>query len=279
MNLIFTKTPNRTLQLMLLLAIISIVGSPIKAKAHENDSKPGFFSIMNGAGKCLDVSDSEQKVRGRVQVWDCNNSRNQLWYHDTYGRLVHASGLCLDVLSGNFTDGQSVILYDCHGARNELWDGVEFLQWGRYESGRTGHCLDVHWPERYMNGGRVQIWTCLNGENQQWLAGPDHTINYGSYTVTLKDETEDNCGSTVYLQRSRNMPLIELPRGEGNSVIFPVGDIRRGNEIVIPWGCGHGDVSHDRTRCPNGTNEVYMKRVDNGREFETKCRRVLLSYP
>jgi hypothetical protein len=29
-------------------------------------------------------------------------------------------------------------------------------------------CLDVHSPDRVTNGGRVQIWECHGGINQQW---------------------------------------------------------------------------------------------------------------
>jgi Ricin-type beta-trefoil lectin domain len=33
----------------------------------------------------------------------------------------------------------------------------------------AGKCLDVHEPDQYNNGGRVQVWTCNGRKQQDWF--------------------------------------------------------------------------------------------------------------
>lgn len=36
-----------------------------------------------------------------------------------------------------------------------------------------GKCLDIHFPDLNINGGRTQVWDCWNGPNQRWRFIPD----------------------------------------------------------------------------------------------------------
>ncbi len=73
----------------------------------------------------------------------------------------------LDQEAGTPSDESAVEVQD--GPEEALRrSGLTFdAQAGTVVSG-DGKCLDVHYPDRFLNGGRVQIWDCHGGINQQW---------------------------------------------------------------------------------------------------------------
>lgn len=75
-------------------------------------------------GKCLDADRNENRVGGKVQVWDCNGQPNQRWRWTTNGSLQNEmNGLCLDV--DKYTVGRissaRLQLWSCNGEPQQKW--------------------------------------------------------------------------------------------------------------------------------------------------------------
>ena len=49
----------------------------------------------------------------------------------------------------------------------------------------NGLCLDVHGPDMYVNGGRIQVWGCHGGINQQWRLEQGMLINQGGLCLDV----------------------------------------------------------------------------------------------
>lgn len=121
-------------------------------------------AIVSGGGLCLDVHAPDQRVNGgRVQLWACNGSDQQLW-SIRGGRVVSLAGKCLDVhLPDLRKNGGRVQVWDCNGSIQQRWA----LRGQQLQSG-GGNCLDAHLPTLRQNGGVVQVWGCNGESQQQW---------------------------------------------------------------------------------------------------------------
>jgi hypothetical protein len=126
------------------------------------DKANEYKMLVNGGGKCLDVSPAVARNNGaRIQLWDCNPNEFQRWKNEN-GRFKNASGKCLDV-AGDVKKGGTIIhLWDCNDAPNQKWsfDGGRLRNAG-------GKCLDVNGDVK-KNGAGVQIWDCNDAINQKW---------------------------------------------------------------------------------------------------------------
>lgn len=72
--------------------------------------------IRTGNG-CLDG----YKGHGQpVVVVQCDNSKDQDWWVNSYGQVQnHANQLCIDIAGGRMASGSSVIMWNCHGGANQ----------------------------------------------------------------------------------------------------------------------------------------------------------------
>lgn len=124
--------------------------------------------IVSGGGLCLDVDAPEQRNNGgRVQLWHCNGSDQQLWTIRA-DRIVSLAGKCLDVnLAELRANGGRVQVWDCNGSVQQRW-----AQRGQTLRNGGGKCLDAHLPDLKKDAARVQVWDC-NGEVQQRWQQPD----------------------------------------------------------------------------------------------------------
>lgn len=120
--------------------------------------------IMSRGGLCLDVHAPDQRRNGgRVQLWKCNGSDQQLWSVSS-GRLVSLTGKCLDVHAPDLrNNGGRVQVWDCNGSVQQHWakHGLQLRSGG-------GLCLDAHLPALHQNGAVVQVWGCNGQIQQQW---------------------------------------------------------------------------------------------------------------
>ncbi len=120
--------------------------------------------IKSRGGLCLDVDAPNQHVNGgRVQVWTCNGSDQQLWSING-GRIVSLAGKCLDAnLAEIHKDGGRIQVWDCNNSAQQNWrqEGLELRNGG-------GKCLDVNAPMLHQNGGIVQLWECNKTIQQSW---------------------------------------------------------------------------------------------------------------
>jgi hypothetical protein len=121
--------------------------------------------IKSRGGLCLDVHAPDQhRNGGRVQVWSCNGSDQQLWAIDG-GRIVSLAGKCLDAhLPDIRRNGAKIQVWDCNKSTQQNWrQQREELRNG------GGKCLDVHAPQLRQNGGIVQLWDCNRTVQQSWV--------------------------------------------------------------------------------------------------------------
>jgi Ricin-type beta-trefoil lectin domain len=150
---------------------------------HPRLDAPEPLTIVSGSGLCLDVHAPDQgKDGGRVQVWACNGSPQQTWVFDEQaGSVISLAGKCLDVQAAQVgTDGAAVQVWDCNRQVQQRWQhrkrvmqapGGGFFQPMALQNA-GGKCLDVHAPDQFKNGARVQIWGCNNSMQQQWQINP-----------------------------------------------------------------------------------------------------------
>ncbi len=116
-------------------------------------------------GKCLEVHAPDLNNNGgRVQLWQCNGSKQQEWLFDRYG-IRSGAGKCLNVNPREQDkNGAPVQIWDCNGSKQQMWRvmGAEI----RYGSDK---CLDA---EQQKDGARIQIWECGPSRQQQWNVRP-----------------------------------------------------------------------------------------------------------
>jgi len=126
------------------------------------------IEIVSGAGKCLDVHEPDQfNNGGRVQVWQCNGSKQQEWFLDR-DAIRTSAGKCLDVHSDEqYRDGARVQIWDCNGLQQQQWKVTD----NAIVSGAR-KCLDVPGELQHKDGAPVQVWQCNGGPPQRWTVRP-----------------------------------------------------------------------------------------------------------
>lgn len=150
---------------------------------HPRLDAPDPMNIVSGSGLCLDVHAPDQaRDGGRVQVWACNGSPQQTWVLDKQvGAVISLAGKCLDVQAAQVgIDGTAVQIWDCNRQAQQRWrhqtrvvqtpEGGLSAPMSLKNDG--GKCLDVHAPDQFKNGARVQIWDCNNSMQQKWKIVP-----------------------------------------------------------------------------------------------------------
>ncbi|WP_408951613.1 RICIN domain-containing protein [Lysobacter sp. Hz 25] len=150
---------------------------------HPRLNAPEPMVITSGAGLCLDVHAPDQAKDGaKVQVWVCNGSPQQTWVVDEkVGAVISLAGKCLDVQAAKVgIDGTPVQMWDCNRQVQQRWQhktrvrrapsGGLFSPMALQNAG--GKCLDVHAPDQFNNGAKVQIWSCNSEKQQRWQITP-----------------------------------------------------------------------------------------------------------
>ena len=68
--------------------------------------------FKGNTAKCVDLPNSDQTNGNKIQIWDCNNNKNQQWWFD--GEYIR-SGLndkkCFDVPKGDFSNGKKLEIW------------------------------------------------------------------------------------------------------------------------------------------------------------------------
>lgn len=120
--------------------------------------------IINGGGLCLDVHAPDQgKDGGRVQLWQCNGSDQQLWTQQG-PRIVSLAGKCLDANLGTLKqNGGAVQVWACNGSVQQRWSWT-----GAQVRSGGGKCLDANLGALRQNGDVVQLWDCNKAVQQRW---------------------------------------------------------------------------------------------------------------
>ncbi|MEU9046005.1 non-reducing end alpha-L-arabinofuranosidase family hydrolase [Kitasatospora sp. NPDC048343] len=117
-----------------------------------------------GSGRCLDVSNADQRDGASLQIYDCSGGTNQLWTSTSGNQLTVYGNKCLDVPGHATTAGTRVQIWTCSGAANQQW---RVNSDGTIVGVESGLCLDVAGAGA-ANGTAVQLWNCTGGSNQKW---------------------------------------------------------------------------------------------------------------
>ncbi len=74
--------------------------------------------------------------------------------------------------------------------------------------GGGGRCLDVHAPDRTVNGGRVQLWTCNATEQQSWryIEGTGELRNAAGLCLDVHAPELNTPGGRVQVWTCNNSP-------------------------------------------------------------------------
>lgn len=148
------------------LAVLSAGAGTAPGSMQRSQS----VEIVSGAGKCLDVHEPDQYNNGgRVQVWQCNGTKQQAWFIER-GALRSGAGKCLDVYAPDQQrNGARVQIWDCNGAPQQRWFLDRKLSQIRSDGGK---CLDVSEADQDKDGAAVQVWDCNGTRQQRWLVRP-----------------------------------------------------------------------------------------------------------
>ncbi|MDR7273873.1 RICIN domain-containing protein [Catenuloplanes atrovinosus] len=171
-----TRTAKST---FILAASVSLAGLSLALSAPAYADDNAYFEIRNVYNdKCLDADKSMLVKAGtRLQLWDCHDGDNQLWYADGDAIRNKASGRCLDADTQTAAmNGTRVRLWNCSGSTQQQWR-MERMENGNtmIRNVATGRGLDADRNVLFQNGTEVQLWEDWNGAdnlNQQWYTTP-----------------------------------------------------------------------------------------------------------
>jgi Ricin-type beta-trefoil lectin domain len=122
--------------------------------------------VNQHSGKCMDVAGASAADQAKVQQYQCNDGKNQIWILEGNGEIVSQnSDKCLDVPNSSPADNVLVQQYTCNGGTNQLWRATPR---GEIINVNSGKCLDVPNGD-VADGVQLQQYGCNNGTNQQWV--------------------------------------------------------------------------------------------------------------
>lgn len=136
-------------------------------KTPHSAEKAVYKELRDGrANKCLDVNGGKNENGRNVQLYKCNGSNAQKWYHNKItGQIKNVMGKCLDIPGNDdgVKNGANVQIWSCSSsAVDQTWtrDGNFFRN--KKNSNIVIDAFGDH------DGNNVGLWTKHGGENQQW---------------------------------------------------------------------------------------------------------------
>ncbi|KAJ7089587.1 ricin B lectin domain-containing protein [Mycena epipterygia] len=154
----------------------------------------------SGTSSCLDLTNGSVTDGNVIQIWACTGGPNQQWTFETGPTLappppfgtpatnqyIHSTGdaaKCLTAASN--TDGAAVEIEDC------VSGGSASQNWTIPESDLTlqifgDKCLDVTGGAA-ANGTPLQIWTCTEGNTNQFWSLSESMIRWEASCLDLTD--------------------------------------------------------------------------------------------
>ena len=147
-------------------------------KASAEAAMSNYKQIHLKEGKCLEVKREEVKANGgHVQIGDCGIGTNQKWMQEEIKiklangkwmqegtKIKLANGKCLQVSGDAKKPGTGVEIWDCNDTPVQVWNYVN----GQLKT-QENTCLQTAPEDMNKSGAVVQIGTCGDGVNQQWV--------------------------------------------------------------------------------------------------------------
>jgi hypothetical protein len=131
--------------------------------------------------QCLDANrNTWWGNNSTVQLWECNGWSNQQWWANWNHAAVTevrtpgfpagpVGGRCLDAWDYGTGFPFRVSTWHCNGSLQQKWRVMEQAPRNVVLINmKYGLCLDVPTAVPPFGGGRVGLWPCHNGDNQEW---------------------------------------------------------------------------------------------------------------
>ncbi|MEU4218885.1 RICIN domain-containing protein [Actinoplanes sp. NPDC026623] len=154
-------------------------GGAASTRAADTDPAPGwdqFFvrirSLYGDADQCLDADTNGRGNGTRVQVWDCNQTTQQLWYvhSDSTVESVRNPGMCLDADSdAQGANGARIQLWTCNGSAQQKWirRAGDLAIYNLAFLNGFGTVMDRD-SDVAGNGAQAQLWQKNSMSQQRW---------------------------------------------------------------------------------------------------------------
>lgn len=149
-----------------MLFITNSAGVPSVAKMVQVSKAPNplMSAVRNsGAGRCLDVPESNLESETYLWSYDCNDTKAQALTRFTDSNTLRVLGKCIDVPGSNFAAGQRIWTYECNGTSAQTWN---FNSDGTIRPrAKTTLCLAV---AAKTNEANIKLATCNGSALQKW---------------------------------------------------------------------------------------------------------------
>jgi len=149
--------------------------------------------VLRGHNKCLELSGGDSSYGTAIDLWDCNQMVNQVWYWQDYKIQLgghNLPGLCIDLPGGNAKNGNPLWLWGCNGQDSQKWTYDQTTFTIRYAP-NPNFCIDVP-SGNVQNGNHLWLWTCIaNLPSQQWYLYKKAEDDLGadrSHNTTIKTD-------------------------------------------------------------------------------------------
>jgi len=249
----------------------------------------GNYTITSVAsGLCLDVAGGGTVAGTNVDIENCTDTVNQVWYLNlTSGNTYYVqpqtgTTICLDILQSSQVPGTQAIEMPCSYDLSEQWQIIPAENNSYYLIATSSEqCLNVATAGAAASGTNVDQWNCTGQTNQQWILTPWKVVPppfvNGNYTIT--SATNGLCldvagggtvaGTKVDLENCTNTPnqVWYLNQTSGN--IYYV-QPQTGVTMCLDASCGgvelpcNYNTSKQWTITPTGLNSFTITSVSSG---------------
>ena len=143
--------------------------------------KVTIHSAPEGGGKCIQPLNGEIKAGIKLETWECNDTRPQIFAFDTLNERLSVGDLCVDTEGGRTYQGVNLALASCNGTQTQ---SSKTEPNGNYirPVGVGGFCVDIDGGYK-GSGAVVHLWKCGTTPNQAWQFAPalDMTLEDSSW--------------------------------------------------------------------------------------------------
>jgi hypothetical protein len=231
------------------------IAGPVIASCDGSDTQNwtaqpnGTITINFGGGPlCLDLAGGGTASGTAVVTNPCSGAASQQWVLTSSEEVVNAqSGLCMSGV--NTADGTEVEIETCASspAADQQWTAPydRPTASGAIKSQITSPkvCVDDT-SDGTTNGNKIQIWSCLGDNAQNWTIEPDGTIRIdGKCLVTANNGTSNgtlinlwNCTGDTNQQWTERSDGTLVNTRSGTCLDDPHATTTNGTQLQI-WTC------------------------------------------
>jgi hypothetical protein len=129
----------------------------------DGDGEPVKYNFTSEDDKlCIDVEGNRDKP-SRVQMWDCNHEKGQVW--QWHGQELHAYTRCLEVKDEKKEPGSAAYFFDCLHTPTQKW---EWVTGGKLRNVNSGLCLGYPESPASPKDVPLAVYKCESNEAREW---------------------------------------------------------------------------------------------------------------